>query len=68
MRPQDHPDNPFCKDDRVRIRPGWKKKGARAGTVWTAKNPILVSIIWYGTKTPATYHIDLVELANVNRP
>lgn len=56
--------NPFKKGDRVRIRPGWKKQGARTGTVHVANRPNLVTVIWNGTKSPSTYHIDLLELAN----
>lgn len=57
-------ENPYKKGDRVMIRPGIKKLRSRHGTVYAAprKWPNLVRVIWNGTRTPATYHIDLIEL------
>lgn len=55
-------ENPFKKGDRVALRPGVKKQGIRHGVVTvTPRHSNLITVVWDGTKSPSTYHIDLIE-------
>lgn len=61
-------ENPFKKDDRVTLKPGVKKRGARHGVIATKpRSHNLVCIIWDGTKSLSTYHVDFLERAAVSR-
>ena len=69
-RNEPHPDNPFRKGDRVRMkpahvpaaRPGRPRSGPWTGTVATQpRTAALVSITWDGTKWVDVRHVEKVE-------